>query len=135
MPSPAVHHFLTEWARALMAYERADQEFTRITRLYMDQVNEPESRWDRMLRPWGRLTQSEARHLARQDPRRKDADSDRQHYATRASMYALAAIIELLRGPRSEETLAAITELLRQSGESLAVIIELLRGPRSEEST
>lgn len=102
--TPAVHYFLTEWARALRAYEDADQRFTRITRLYMDRVNEPESRWDRMLRPWGRLSESEARHLARQDPRRKDADSDRDHYATRANMYALAAIIELLREPRSEES-------------------------------
>ncbi len=99
--SDSASHFLREWAAAVKRYEEADREFQRITATYMAQVDAERSARKLSGRRQG-LSMVEATHLARQDPYRKDAASARQHFADRAMMYGISALVEMLRTDQDE---------------------------------
>jgi hypothetical protein len=92
-----VAYFMREWNTAILRYEQADREFQRITAEYLAQVDAGRpARAITARRHHEGLTVVEATHLARQDPYRKDAASARQHFADRAMMYGISALVEVL---------------------------------------
>src|SRR4029453_8795760 len=99
--SERLAHFLHEWNAAILRYEQADHDFRRITADYLAPVDtNPPVRTLTRKHHEG-LTIVEATHLARQDVNRKDAAASRQHYAERATMYGISALVEILcRGER-----------------------------------
>jgi hypothetical protein len=90
-------HFLREWEAAVRKYEEADRDFERITARYMAQADAalPTDRLS-VRRDHHKLTRVEAAHLAREDLSRKDAASARMHFAERATMYGISALVEIL---------------------------------------
>lgn len=97
MTTERITYFLREWNAAILGYEDADREFRRITAGYMAQVDKK--------RPVGTITARrhhegltvvEATQLARQDLKRRDAATARQHFADRATMYGISALVEVL---------------------------------------
>src|SRR5262249_3820361 len=93
-----VDHFLREWEAAVRKYEEADREFERISARSLAQadsgvpVGKPSGRRD-LTKP----TCVEAAHMAREHHSRKDAGSARSHFAERATMYGISALVEILR--------------------------------------
>ena len=98
MANERADHFLREWAAAVRKYEEADREVKRIMASYLAQVNAglPLDKLSGR-RHHHELSFVEADRLARQDPRRKDAGSARSLNAERATMYGIAALVEILR--------------------------------------
>jgi hypothetical protein len=101
--SEIANHFLREWAAAVRKYEEADREFERITAHYMAQADAglPIDRLSGR-RDHHKVTRVEAAHMAREDLNRKDAASARSHFAERATMYGISALVEITRGDHSD---------------------------------
>ena len=98
MASERTTYFLRQWNRAILKYEEADREFRRITAEYLAQVDvsRAPARTVTARRYHEGLTTVEATQLARQDPYRRDAAATRQLFGERATMYGIAALVEVL---------------------------------------
>ena len=81
------NHCLRRMAEAVAEYEKHDTVFKAVTAEYRDKRA--------LLHHW---TEHEAIVAARKDPRRIDAGSARVHFSSEATMYALAAIADMMKG-------------------------------------
>jgi hypothetical protein len=118
-----VCYFLREWNAAILRYEQADREFRRITAGYLAQVDatrpvrtiSPRRPHEGLVdatrpvrsisarRPHEGLTVVEATELARQDVNRKHAAAAREHFADRAMLYGMSALVGMLCGDATEQ--------------------------------
>jgi hypothetical protein len=99
-----VCYFLREWNAAILRYEQADREFRRITAGYLAQVDATRPvRTISPRRPHEGLTVVEATELARQDVNRKHAAAAREHFADRAMLYGMSALVGMLCGDATEQ--------------------------------
>ena len=103
MTSQRAAYFIREWKTAIQRYEEADREFHRITADYLAQVDPGRpTRTITARRHHEGLTVVEATHLARQDPRRRNAAVARDHFANRATMYGISVLVEVLCGDEAQ---------------------------------
>lgn len=89
----ALDRFLRQWTNALAGYEEASARFVAVTNEYLSLIGKPKHS--------GKgaqiFTEAEARVLAKQDYRRQKAISDQQFYAAEATMYGIAALVDMMR--------------------------------------
>ena len=104
MTTERVCYFLREWNAAILRYEQADRESRRITAGYLAQVDATRPvRTISARRPREGLTVVEAIELARQDVNRKHAAAAREHFADRAMLYGMSALVGMLCGDAAEQ--------------------------------
>ncbi len=97
MTTERLAYFLREWNAAIRGYEEADRKFRRITADYLAQADPTRPvRTVTSRRQHEGLTVVDATHLARQDVNRKQAAAARQHFAERAVMYGISALVDVL---------------------------------------
>lgn len=89
----APDRFLHEWTSALASYEEASARYVAITNEYLSLIGKPKHRGQGA----HIYTEADVRVLAKQDYRRQKAISDQQFYGAEASMYGIAAMVEMMR--------------------------------------
>ncbi|HYJ33807.1 MAG TPA: hypothetical protein VE326_11360 [Candidatus Binatia bacterium] len=94
--------FLHKWSAALAAYEEASARFNRVTGEYLALIGTPKhGEPGAMAKLRGEraqlYTETEVRILAKKDFYRQKAISDQQFWSAEATMYGIAALVEMLR--------------------------------------
>lgn len=92
----ALDRFLRRWTAALAGYEEASGRYTEITRAHLALVGTPRHPG----RGAHRYVEAEVRLRAKQDYGRQKAISDQQFFAAEATMYGVAALVEMIRESR-----------------------------------